>query len=729
MLELSKIKSKIPLTMENIESPNLTGKLDQEDLQTLGEWCSAGYARDKQSRSKWERRTEAAMDLAMQIQKEKSFPWPNCSNVTFPLVTIATMQFHARAYPAIIPGPDIVQYRVLSDDPEGQQRQRANRIGRHMSWQLMEEDKDWEEQMDKLLINVPVVGCAFKKTYRKFADGYNESELVLARDLVLNYRAKSVETCPRKTHIIRLYRNDIYERVMSGQWRNILEEEWYKGNATIPDNDANRQEQDNRTGEEPSDQDEDTPFTFGEMHCLADLDKDGYKEPYIITFELENKCVVRIVCGCDQESDIDRVDGKKDGKIVRVRKFEQFTKYAFIPSPDGGIYDMGFGVLLGPINEAVNTNINQLVDAGTMATTAGGFLGRGAKIRGGNYMFSPFSWNRVDSSGEDLHKSIYPLPVREPSDVLFKLLMMLVEYANRIAGSTDMMVGESPGQNTPAETSRTVTEMGGKIFSAIFKRIWRSAKQEYEKLYVLNGLHLPVKTPFGPDGDSILREDYLGDPSQIAPVADPHILSDSAKLQQAMFLKQSAMSSPGYDHEAVERRVLTSMHIQGISEVYPGPKSPKATQLPNPKVSLEQIKIQGKMQLAQLQLQSQQQQFVMGLMEEQKLNNAKIIELQAKAVRELAEAKGIKEGHTIALIEAQLGVLKSHNDVLAQHIDMAIKSMEAQDNAADRAAERGESAPANGGGMGGLGGAPGNGMAAPMGGGAAELPAGPMGAG
>jgi hypothetical protein len=45
-----------------------------------------------------------------------------------------------------------------------------------------------------------------------------------------------------------------------------------------------------------------------------------------------------------------------------------------------------------------------------MATTAGGFLSRGIKIRGGNQSFAPLEWKHVDTTGDDLRKGIYPLP-------------------------------------------------------------------------------------------------------------------------------------------------------------------------------------------------------------------------------------------------------------------------------------------------------------------------------
>src|ERR1035437_7143629 len=114
-----KLEHNIVLNEASIKAPNLCERFDEQDLQRIGAWVFDGYSADKQSRFKWEKRTEAAMDLAMQLQKEKSFPWPNCSNIAFPLVTIGAMQFHAKAYPAIIQGTDVVKMRTIGQDPEG----------------------------------------------------------------------------------------------------------------------------------------------------------------------------------------------------------------------------------------------------------------------------------------------------------------------------------------------------------------------------------------------------------------------------------------------------------------------------------------------------------------------------------------------------------------------------------------------------------------------------------
>lgn len=113
-----KIQRPIILNQKAISSPNLCELFEEDDLRRIGEECYAGYLRDEASRQVWMKRNEAGMDLALQIQKDKSFPWPGCSNVAFPLVTIAALQFHARAYPAIVNGTDVVKCVTFGGDEE-----------------------------------------------------------------------------------------------------------------------------------------------------------------------------------------------------------------------------------------------------------------------------------------------------------------------------------------------------------------------------------------------------------------------------------------------------------------------------------------------------------------------------------------------------------------------------------------------------------------------------------
>lgn len=661
------IKHKLRIDDNICSDPNLATRFDQEDLAAIGEWVFNGYQLDEQSREPWLRRTENAMDLAMQVVKEKSFPWPGASNVKFPLVTIAALQFHSRAYPAVINGTQVVKYRTVGMDKDGADYRRALRVGKHMSYQLMEEDEGWEEGMDRLLINLPIVGTVFKKTWYNASLQRNSSELVLAKDLVLNYYSKSVEESGRKTHLIPLHRNDIRERCLRGTYIDITEQPWFQAPSTFQQVTSKDKQQDNREGlNKPAQSDESTPFLFGEQHCLMDLDQDGYHEPYIVTFEISTKTVVRIVANWDRPTDVER---NARNQIVRINATQYFTKYGFIPSPDGGIYDVGLGLLLGPINSSVDSLINQLIDAGTLATTAGGFLARGAKVRGGKITFAPLEWHRVDVSGDELQKSIYQLPVREPSNVLFQLLGLLIDYSNRIIGTTDIMVGENIGQNTPAETARSLVEQGTKVYTGIFKRVWRCMKGEVKKLYILNAKHLTGENTIGEDGKPVTAQDYLGNPDMIVPSADPSVVSDQVRLQRVMAASQRAAAIPGYNIPEVEKMFLEALGIENISVIYPGPE--RVPPLPNPKVKIQEMKLEEK----KMTIQADIQMFLANLAEDRRLNTAKIVELQAKAVQELAQADGVQAGHRIAAFEAAIGALKQHDQSIKTMMDLVEKGM------------------------------------------------------
>lgn len=642
-------------------SPNIAEMLDERDLNTIGERVVSEFNMDKESRSQWETRVEDAMKLALQVSEAKTFPWPNASNIKFPLITIAALQFHSRAYPALIPSDDIIR---INDEympgmaPEAEQEiyARNKRVEKHMSFQLLREDDTWEAEMDKVLITVPIVGCAFKKTYWDFNEDHPKSENVLAKDFVVSYWTKNLKDCPRQSHLLYLSKNDVISRQRRGIWSDIKLEPLQ----TLPADDLTRT-QDKAQGVDQPQQDPSTPYEFIEQHRWEDLDGDGFKEPYVITVHRQSHKVVRIVANYFDDS----IKRNSRGQIINIKPESYFTKYSFIPSPDGGFYDIGFGILLGPLNESINTIINQLVDAGTMANTAGGFLSRGIKIRGGDYTFAPLEWKHVDSTGEDLAKGIYPLPVREPSQVLYTLLTTLVNYGERIVGSTDIMVGENPGQNTPATTSMTMVDQGMKVFAGIFKRIYRALNEEIRKVYRLNQLYLPQEYDFGIG--TVFSEDYSAKPTSLRPSADPHVVSDQQRVAQAQALVQASMAGGGFNQYEVMRRYLEAIKVPNIEQVLPNPAGPNAIPgQPDVKVQIEQMKSQER----QLSLQVKYKLGMMKIVQEAELNRAKIMKLEADAMKAIEEAGGIKEGHKIAMIQAQIGAAKAKQDGLLRSIEI-----------------------------------------------------------
>jgi len=645
-----------------VELPNIAEVLDDQTINTISYNVWKGYQADKESRSAWEKRTEDAMKLALQVAEAKSFPWPGASNVKFPLITIAALQFHARSYPVLINSDTPVQCRVYGDDPTGAKEARAHRVSQFMSYQILEQDTNWEAEMDRVLISQPIVGCAFKKSYFDPILKHNVSENILAKDFVVNYWTKHLDTSPRITHVQYFSKNDIYEREARGlfcEMKDIMP-------ASVPESSLMLAQNKAQGMTMPESIDDSTPYEILEQHTFIDFDGDGYAEPYIVWMRRDTKQVLRIVARYFTTS----IERDEDGKVLRITPETYFTKFPFIPSPDGGFYDLGFGVLLGPLNQSIDTILNQLIDCGTMANTAGGFLSRGIKLRGGNYNFAPLEWKHVDTTGDDLRKGIVPLPVREPSQVLYTLLNLLINYGERIGGSVDILTGQNPGQNTAAETTRTMAEQGMKIFSGIFKRTYRSLKDEFRKLYRLNQLYLVGIEDYNSDtGQNFIdADDFSGPVSDVRPAADPNIVSDVQRVQQAQALLQLASSTPGMNMYEVQKNYLKAMKVNNIDMVLPDPKGPNAIKPgPSEKIQIEQMKMQTKQADQQMQFKLA----MMKLMKDVEINQAKIHKLEAEAILAVEQAGGVRTGQDIAMLDAQIGAARAHNE----GIQTALKTM------------------------------------------------------
>lgn len=554
-------------------SDNIADDLDQELLNKIGMTVFREYQIDDQSRADWKQKTQESMDLALQVAKEKAFPWPKAANIIYPLITTASMQFAARAYPAIVNGRNVARGVVIGPDegipkldpmtgepalqpgpvnpqtgqpvpvpiwavPPGAKRLRADSLGEHMSYQLLDEMPEWEPETDQLLHILPIVGCVFRKSYFDPGKGRNCSVMVSPMKFVVNYHAKSLETAPRHTEELQFYPSEIEEHFRSGIWKR----------PPTPFGIAQN-----------SNGDEDAPHDFLEQHRRLDLDEDGYAEPYIVTIHKVSQQVVRIVARYDEDS---IHFSRRDHKIAKIDPVPYYTKYDFIPNPDGGIYSLGFGQLLRPINEGINTVLNQLLDAGTLQNTGGGFIGKGLSMNAGAIRFQLGEFKTVNVTGGALKDNIVPMNWPGPSPVLFELLGMLVESGKEIAAIKDVLTGEQQKGNVPATTTLALIEQGLKVFTAIYKRVHRALKSELDKLYRLNRIYGDQVSQYkvGDTWKQVLKEDYVKG-SGVEPVSDPTMVSDMQRMGRAQFLLTLRMD-PNINGVEVLRRVLQAADIE-----------------------------------------------------------------------------------------------------------------------------------------------------------------------
>jgi len=333
-----------------------------------------------------------------------------------------------------------------------------------------------------------------------------------------------------------------------------------------------------------------TPYRVLEQHSFYDLDGDGYAEPVILTVVEQLKKVVRIA-PCYGPDDV-KFNGK--GEVVRIHPLEFFTEYSFVPSPDGGSMGMGFALLLGGVSEAVDTLMRQLIDAGTLSNLQSGFIGRGIRIRGGDYSLAPGQWKQVNSTGDDLRKGIVPLPVKDPSSVLFSLLGMLIQAGQDIGSTQDIMMGKTPGQNTPATTSMAALDQGLKVYAAIMRRQYSAQEREMQKIYRMDREFIDIEeyasvvdayvettdeqgqTTIQPVPPEELAQDFQGPVDDVCPAADPDVMSDIQALAKAeAIVNRAAMRPDIYDGLETEKIYLAALGVDGIEHLVKAPQPPQ----------------------------------------------------------------------------------------------------------------------------------------------------------
>lgn len=577
-----------------LEAKNFAERMKEDKLRKIGQECKQGFETDKASRKEWEDHMETWIKLTNQTVEKKSWPWQNASNIKFPLMGIAAMQFSARAYPSLVPANgQIVSAKIYGKDPDGMKTARAQRVSRYLSYQIMEEMDDWEGEMDRLLMQQAILGIMFKKTYYDPNTEKLCSYIISPENFIVNYWTRDLHSAERISELFHVYEREMNNRMRSGFYREVE-----LSSPVGPDK------------KEPAPEESDrkvVPYEVIEQHTYSDLDDDGYDEPVIVTFERTSGEVLRIISRADLE-DIKM----EDDEIIHIGALQYYTAFPFIPNPNGCFYAMGFGHLLGPLNASVDTIVNQLVDAGTLANLQVGFLGKGLRVKGGNYDFSPGEWKQVNATGDDLRKQIVPLPTKEPSAVLFQLLQYLVGAGKELASIAEIFVGKMPGQNTPATTTSNSIEQGMKVFTAIYKRVYRALNQEFALLYKLNRTYLDPQTYVKVLDEPIGPGDFDTDDYDICPSADPSASTTNEKMAKAQALLQ-IMPLGTLDPIEVTKRVLEAQEQPNWEKLIPGlaQTGQASPPPPDPKVMEMQLKSKAEQEKAALKKQETEHKLAM----------------------------------------------------------------------------------------------------------------------
>lgn len=562
--------------------------IDEQTLNKLGADVVGDYERDNNSRQEWKEKATKALDQAAQEEKPaKDWPWPGASNVSYPLLTVAALQFQARAYPAVVKGDEAVSVKVFgvvpevnpmaakiaaTPVPEGQQpppevqqaqqsvamheqavmdrqikQARAKRVGDYLNYQLFYEQPEWEADTDAMLLVLPIVGCAFRKTFVDPDTQKVVSRYVPAMNVVVPQSARDLATTPRITEEMHdVYPYQIKQRIFSGEYLDFQ-------NPVVGDDDQ-------------------CGRLLLEQYRMVDIDGDGLEEPYVITVDHETSKVLRVEPGWTQ-----RYPADTKQPAMKFDRFQPYTKYGFIPDPKGRFYDIGFGHLLDPITDIVNTIVNQLNDAGTAQIAGGGFISGGLRLQGAGqtnvFCWRPGEYKVTQAAPGQLQASIWERTFPNPSPVSFQMLELMLGAAKDITGVSDVITGQAPS-TAPVGTTMALIEQGLQSFTAIFKRYWRSAKGEYRTLYEMIGAYGDPQDYLDviDDPEADFAKDFSPEGKDIVPVSDPTVSTKMQAMAKGQFLLTQV--GVGLNDRELRLRAYRAMDIDDPETLVPVPQPP-----------------------------------------------------------------------------------------------------------------------------------------------------------
>lgn len=567
---------------ELFQSQNVVDLLDVQQLASIAANVIDEYQIDKDSRKDWEEKNEEAIKLAMMVAEQKTYPFNKASNVKYPLIATAALQFNARAYPAICPPDRVVKAKTFGADPDGQKERRAERVSEHMTWQCLEQMPEWEGDTDRLTLQVSILGSMYRKVFYNPSLRRKETRLITPDRLVFNYWGRFVDL-PRMTEELYLYPYEIRERINDGRFI-----EFDYSNVASDD-------------EKSDERDSSGPHLFLEQHRLLDLDDDGYPEPYVVTIHKASQKVCRIVA--NWSADTAQLEQDENGaiKVLSLRKNEYYIQYLFLPAPDGGSMGMGFGWLLRDLNDSINTTLNLTFDAAHLANIQGGFVSAalGPKQRNATFRFEQGEWKYLNTTGP-LNQAIMPITYPGPSPVLMSLLEFLINSGKELASIKDVLTGETPA-TAPVGTTMALIEQGLQVFTSIYKRLYRSLKAEFKLHAELNAEHVtPEEYQQFFDEQADPKADYNLSDMGILPISDPQAVTKAQKIAKAQAVYGLSAENPTINKMEATRRFLEAIGEEEIDQliVQPPPPDPEVEALTKRAAVAEVAEKEGKAEKA-----------------------------------------------------------------------------------------------------------------------------------
>ena len=248
-------------------------------------------------------------------------------------------------------------------------------------------------------------------------------------------------------------------------------------------------------------------------------------------------------------------------------KLDWVVEFKFIPWR--GAYAIGLPHLIGGLSAALTGALRALLDTAHINNSATMLKLKGAKISGQSQQVDVTQIIEIEGAPgvQDIRQIAMPMPFNPPSPVLFELLGWLDTAAKGVVTSSEEKIADI-NSNAPVGTTQALIEQGAAVFSSIHARMHDSQARVLKILCRLNRWHFDEMKKGDVVADlEITREDFDKN-TDVVPVSDPHIFSETQRMAQNQAVLALAEKHPEqFNISAVLSRMLKQMKVPNINEL------------------------------------------------------------------------------------------------------------------------------------------------------------------
>ena len=532
---------------------NLADSIDPSELSTLAFRYLDLLETDKEARSLRDKQYEEGIRrTGMGNDAPGGATFMGASKVVHPAMAEGCVDFASRAIKEMFPPDGPVKTKILGkmDDLKSAKSERKRD---YLNWQITDQIEEFKDEQEQLLTQLPLGGSQYFKLWFDEQKKRPCVEFLPIDRVILPFAATNFYTAQRAAEVHEITQYEFERRIRTGMYRDV---NYVKASGTL---DQNKVEQANNKIEGKQFEDnKDGLRKVYHIYCYLELEDDkktkGEYAPYILMVdELDNQ-VVGLYRNWEEADD------------TRT-KLDWVVEFKFIPWR--GAYAIGLPHLIGGLSAALTGALRALLDTAHINNSATMLKLKGAKISGQSQQVDVTQIIEIEGAPgvQDIRQIAMPMPFNPPSPVLFELLGWLDTAAKGVVTSSEEKIADI-NNNAPVGTTQALIEQGAAVFSSIHARMHDSQARVLKILCRLNRWHFDEMKKGDVVADlEITREDFDKN-TDVVPVSDPHIFSETQRMAQNQAVLALAEKHPEqFNISAVLSRMLKQMKVPNINEL------------------------------------------------------------------------------------------------------------------------------------------------------------------